>query len=299
MSFFYQTRDLEFFDYELYRLPRTRELLRGPRPADLGNLGRMISFVGAAQTFGVMCRYPFPTLLGSMLGRDVLNLGIGGAGPSTFLGPARRKLFDRINRTRACVVQVMSARGGENRLVVNPTRGHKVRYRTDAADVMLRPSEEVYAEILRDYDAAEVLDVVNETRKNWVESYQALAAEIRVPKVLLWISTRSPEYDFSTSNVHALFGGFPQLVNADMLASAAQSFDRLAVATSNEGMPVPLRNRLTGEAARAKPGVPLPNNNYYPSQQMHIHAAQVLEPLLQEYLMPNAQSPPEPPPTGA
>ena len=261
-------------------------MLRGPRPADFGNLGRMVSFLGAAQTFGVMCRYPFPTLLGSMLGRDVLNLGIGGAGPSTFLGPARRKLLDRINRTRACVVQVMSARGGENRLLVNPTGGHKVRYRTDAADVMPRPSEEVYAEILRDYDAAEVLDVVNETRKNWVESYQALAAEIRVPKILLWFSTRSPEYDCSTSNVHSLFGGFPQLVNAEMVASAAQAFDRLAVATSNEGMPVALWNRFTGEPARAaRGGVAKTSNNYYPSQHMHMRAAQVLEPMLQEYLM--------------
>ena len=282
MSSFYQARDLEFFDYELYRLPRTRDLLRGPRPADLGNLRRMVSFLGAAQTFGVLCRYPFPTLLGSMLGCDVLNLGIGGAGPQTFLQGPRRKLLNRINQTRACVVQVMSARGGENRLLVNPVGGHKVRYRTDAADVMLRRSEDVYAEILRDYDVAEVLDVVNETRKNWVEAYQALAAEIQVPKILLWFSTRSPEYDLSTSNVHKLFGGFPQLVNAEMLASAAQSFDRLAVVTSNEGMPVPLWNRFTGEPAREGHGaVPLPANNYYPSQQMHIRAAQVLEPLLQ------------------
>ena len=285
MSFFYQTRDLELFDYELYRLPRTRELLRGPRPADVSNLRPMVSFVGASQTFGVLCRYPFPTLLGSMLGRDVLNLGLGGAGPSTFLAPAKRKLFDRINRTRACVVQVMSARGGENRLLVNPAGGHKVRYRTDAADVKLRSAEEMYEEILRNHDPSEVIDIVNETRKNWVESYKALADEIRVPKILLWISTRSPEYDFSTKNVHTLFGGFPQLVNAEMLASAAESFDRLAEVTSNEGMPVPLWNRFTGEPARAKPGgVPLPSNNYYPSQHMHIRAAQVLEPLLQEYL---------------
>ena len=103
MSFFYQARDLEFFDYDLYRLPRSYDMLRGPRPADLGNLGRMVSFVGAAQKLGVLCRYPFPTLLGSMLGRDVLNLGLGGAGPSTFLQPARRKLLDRVNRTQACV----------------------------------------------------------------------------------------------------------------------------------------------------------------------------------------------------
>jgi hypothetical protein len=285
MSLFYQARDLKFFDYELYRLPRTRELLRGPRPADFGNLGRMVSFVGSAHTFGVLCRYPFPTLLGSMLGRDVLNLGLGGAGPSSFLLPARRKLLERINRTQVCVVQVMSARGGENRLLANPVGGHKLRYRTDAADATLRPADELYAEILRDRDAAEVLDVVEETRRNWVESYQALAAEIRVPKILLWFSTRSPEYDFSTSNVHRLFGGFPQLVNAEMLASAAQAFDRLAIATSNEGMPVRLWNRFTGEPARAARGdVAMTSNNYYPSQHMHIRAAQVLEPLLRDYL---------------
>lgn len=289
MSFFYQARDLEFVDYELYRLPRSRELFRGPRPADVASPGRMISFVGAAQTFGVLCRYPFPTLLASMLGRDVLNLGIGGAGPHSFLQPQRRALLNRINQTRACVVQVMSARGGENRLLINPAGGHKVRYRTDAADVPLRPAEDVYAEMLREREVDEVLEVVEETRRNWIDSYKALAAEIKVPKILLWISTRQPDYDCSTSDVHRLFGGFPQLVNAEMLASAAQSFDRLAVATSNEGMPVPLWNRFKGEPARARPGAPLPSNNYYPSQQMHIRAAQVLEPLLQELL---ASAPP-------
>lgn len=285
MSFFYQVRDLEFFDYELYRLPRSHDMLRGPRPADFGNLGRMVSFVGAAQTFGVMCRYPFPTLLGSMLGRDVLNLGLGGAGPSTFIQPSRRKLLDRVNRTKACVVQVMSARGGENRLLMNPQGGHTLRYRTDAPDVALRPAEEIYDELLRNHDAAEVLDIVNETRKNWVDSYRALAAEIRVPKILLWFSTRSPEYECSTSNVHRLFGGFPQLVNEEMLASVAPSFDRVAVATSNEGMPVTMWNRFTGGPARPRPGgAAVTSNNYYPSQHMHIHAAQVLEPILQEYL---------------
>ena len=285
MSLFYQKHDVELFDYELYRIPRSRDLFRGPRPADLTNRGEMISCLGAAQTFGALCRYPFPALLGSMFGREVLNLGIGGAGPRTFLAPGRRKLLKIVNETPVCVVQVMSARGEPNALLVNPTGGHKLRYRADPADAPTRPSEELYAEIIRDHDEAAVLEVVRETRQNWMDGYRALAAEIRVPKVLLWISMRSPEYELTTSTVHGLFGAYPQMVDAEMVATVAKEFDGLAVATSQDGMPTRFRSRFTGLQARVvRNGRETSSNNYYPSQQLHMLAAQTLEPMLQPYL---------------
>lgn len=289
MSVFYQTHDFELCDYELYRLPGIRPMLRGPGPPNLSNLERMMSFLGAAQTFGVMCRHPFPALVGSMLGREVLNLGIGGAGPRSFLAPARRQILDYVNRSQVCVVQVMSARGEDNRLLVNPAGGRRIRFRTDTVGARRRTPEELYAEIIRNHDSATVLQLVNETRANWIESYRALAAEIHPPKILLWISTRPPEYDLSPSSVPGLFGGFPQMVNAEMLASIAPWFDRVAVVSSNEGMPAPLWSRFTGLPILIKRGdVTFTSNNYYPSQQLHMRAAQALEPLLRACLPPEA-----------
>ena len=285
MSLFYHIHDFEFCDYELYQLPGVRPMLRGPRPPNLSNIDRMISFVGAAQTFGVMCRHPFPALLGSMLAREVLNLGIGGAGPRTFLAPASRRILEYVNKSQVCVVQVMSGRGEENGLLVNPGGGHKLRWRTDPADTPLRTSAHLYEEMIRKHDSARVLEIVEETRRNWIESYRALAAEIHVPKILLWISTRRPGYELSTSSVHGIFGGFPQMVNEDMLATISPWFDRVAEVTSKEGMPAPLWSRFTGLPIRVKRGAAtVASNKYYPSPQMHMRAAQALEPLLREYL---------------
>ena len=287
MSLFYQKHDFELCDYELYRLPHVRDLFRGPRPTDLSNLGRMISFLGAAQTFGVMCRHPFPALVGGMLGREVLNLGMGGAGPRTFMWRARRKILEYVNQTRVCVVQVMSARGEENAMLVNPTGGNKLRYRAASPGAPARPAEKLYAEIIRDYDSDAVLQVVNDTRQNWIASYRALAAEIRVPKILLWISTRPPEYELSTSSLRGVLGAFPQMVNAEMLAAITPSFDRVVVATSPDGMPTPFRSRFTGLPIRImRHGELITSNRYYPSQHLHMRAAQLLEPCLREYLPP-------------
>ena len=83
MGRYYQERDFPLFDYGL---AMTGELasweLRGPIP-DLEK--PYFVCVGATQVFGRFCARPFPQILSEELGLPVLNLGIGGHGPRTFL----------------------------------------------------------------------------------------------------------------------------------------------------------------------------------------------------------------------
>jgi hypothetical protein len=260
----------------MYRLEGVPGDLRGPKPPDMAHVGRMVSFLGAAQTFGAMCRYPFPNLISSMLGRDVLNFGFGGAGPRRFMG-SHAGVLAYVNQSRVCVVQVMSGRSEENRLMVNPTGGQELRWRTDAEDVGLRPADKMYAELLRLHPRDEVIDVVSQTRRNWIDSYRALAAQIRVPKILLWVSTREPDFKETVKSVHGIFGKYPQMVNAHMLASITDSFDAVAMAVAPPETPA-LLSRFTGLP------IDVESAGYYPSQQLHIRAAQALEPLVRRYL---------------
>ena len=107
---FYQTEAYHIVDYELWRLPGSDEYFRGPqmsfRPQNY------VAFVGAAQTFGAFCRYPFVNLVAERTGHAVVNLGIGGAGPNRFLEDPT--LMGVINSARLVVVQVMSGRSVGN-----------------------------------------------------------------------------------------------------------------------------------------------------------------------------------------
>ena len=143
----------------------------------------------------------------------------------------------------------------------------------------------MYVETLKRYDRETVLEVIDDTRRNWISSYRALAANIRVPKILLWISTRSPQMKTSPDSVEGIFGRFPQMVNAEMLSAIADAFDDVAMAVSTEGMPAPLLSRFTGLPVSIKlDGGWLSSNGYYPSQQLHMRAAQALEPLVRKRL---------------
>ena len=79
----YQERDYEIIDYELYPLPGTDHVIRGPRPETLAP-DEYFTCVGAAQTFGCFCERPYPAQLGESLGLSPLNLGFAGAGARSF-----------------------------------------------------------------------------------------------------------------------------------------------------------------------------------------------------------------------
>jgi hypothetical protein len=285
----YAEPDRELVDYQLYCLdPRVRDrqtqaplLLRGPVPATLAP-HQYFTCIGAAQTFGRFCEKPFPTLLQQRLGMPVLNLGRGGAGPS-FFSEENENLLDYINNARFAVVQIMAGRSESNSLFESKGLGHYIR-RADGASI---GCDQAFSGLLAGGDIAQVKKIVAETRHNWVINMTALLRAIKVPKILLWLSERRPAYREGYGEVSALFGKFPQLVNASMVRRIRAYADGYVECVSALGMPQPLIHRVTGAPLTiTDPWGSWSNNWYYPSPQMHDAAAAALEPACRRYVEP-------------
>ncbi len=136
--------------------------------------------LGAAQTFGRFCREPFPELLARQLGMQVLNVGVAGAGPSTFL---RGAWGEWLNGAEAVVVQVLAARSESNSLFAcDPTRGAFGVRRSDGSVMRF----ETFLHLLMEStDPATVRRVVEETRQNYVSNMIRLLQGVHSPKILL------------------------------------------------------------------------------------------------------------------
>jgi hypothetical protein len=270
----YQDTDQEIIDYELFRLPGIVRRLRGPEPADL-SARSYFTCVGAAQTFGRFCNGPYPWLLASDLGVSALNFGIAGAGPRFFL--EREGFLSYVNKGRFAIVQVMSARSEDNSMFESSGLEYVTR-RSDGTQIGAAPA---YAHLLTNDTAKTVEVVVEETRANWVKSFTSLLQAIEVPKILFWFSKRSPEYEETYSDVNALFGEFPQLVNEGMVEQLKPLSDEYVECVTTRGSPQPLLNRFTGDRASVVDradlgGVRYESNSYYPSPEMHIDASNAL-----------------------
>jgi len=211
--------DWEVVDYQIYcldpevvdRQTSTGLMLRGPAPKKLEK-GKYFVCIGAAQTFGRFCENPYPTLLQERLKIQALNLGRGGAGPS-FFAKDNRKLLTYINNARFAVIQVMSGRSEGNSLFVSRGLG----FYTKVSDGTGIGCDQAFQELLEENDPDYVREIVAETRYNWIDSFKELLEKIRIPKILFWFSVREPHYTERYENVYALFGEFPQLVNANMI----------------------------------------------------------------------------------
>jgi hypothetical protein len=282
MSTQYQQRDYDVVDYELFPLLGFERLFRGPRPQSL-DPGEYFICIGAAQTFGCYCPKPFPTLLSERLDLPVLNMGIAGAGPAHF--KERRPFLWYMNAARFAVVQVMSGRSESNSL-----------FETDGREMLRRRSngEKIaaslaYNELLETLRPEEVDVIVAETRDNWVKSMRDLLASIHVPKILLWLSIRSPEYIPGYDNERTLLGAFPQFVNRAMMDALLDQVDEYVEVVTHRGFPQRLFNRFTGEPALIQTRADLGGktksiNDYYPSPEMHVDAADALEPACRRVL---------------
>jgi hypothetical protein len=284
----YSSSDWRVIDYELYGLdppiidPVTaRPLeLRGPRPPATSK-GEYFVCIGGAQTFGRFCARPYPTLLAHRLGLPVVNLGRGGAGPS-FFSPRNQALLHHVNRSRFAVVQVMSGRSAGNSLFSSAGLGSYTR----VADGAAVGCDEAFQELLQNHPPRYVRRIVAETREAWLASYKELLLAIEVPKILFWFSVRSPRYRERCASVAALFGDFPQLVNSRMMTELGRCCDRYVVCISRRGLPHLLIDRITGEriAVRDDWSGVWRENTYYPSPEMHVDAADALEPACQSLM---------------
>jgi hypothetical protein len=266
----YQKRDHEIVDYEVFVLPGTTRLLRGPAPKTLA-VDEYFACVGAAQTFGCFTERPFPALLADRLDVTALNLGFAGAGPRFFLG--HQGVLTYINQGQFAVVQIMSGRSEDNAAFDSGGLEQLTR-RSDGTRI---GAEEAYRDLLENEPAGTVAAIVEETRANWVRSYSMLLGAIRVPTILFWFSERPADYEESFTDVHALFAKYPQLVNRSMVDQIRELSDEYVECISERGLPQPLVSRFTGEPASVDfAGEKHRFNSYYPSPQMHEDAADAL-----------------------
>lgn len=308
----YVLRDWEVIDYECYELDRTGLWFRGPAPKTL-EPGAYFTAIGAAQTFGCFCPRPYPRMLEDRLGTTALNLGYSGAGPAFFL--QQPELLRYINQSAFCIVQAMSARSTGNSLLRNDDGLGYGRRRSDGK---IMTAEALFSDLLErelkriplrnewlkkkvvaysHLPFPAVRKVVQESRANWMRDTKALLEAITVPKIFVWFSKRSPAYVPRYHRTSALFGPFPQMVNANMMRRVTPHADRYVECVSDRGSPQPLRSRFTGEpvtvdlktdrkhrAVEMGAEEPLYTgswdaNAYYPSPEMHEDAAEMLEPV--------------------
>jgi hypothetical protein len=278
----YQDPDWRVVDYQTYCLdesildPSTKRSLhiRGPQPDRLEE-GNYFVCLGAAQTFGRFCAWPFPSILAERLGIPVLNISHGGAGPAFF--GHNETLLSYLNGARFVVLQVMSGRSESNSLFESDGVGF-YRRRSDGQSL---GCDQAFAELLKMQPKPKVMAVVEETRQSWIESYSRLTAKIRAPKILFWFATRVPDYAPSVKTLSGLFGAFPQLVNGTMVKEVRRQCDHYVECVSARGVPQILLDRFTGERVTVTDpwtSQPWVQNWYYPSPEMHEAAADALEP---------------------
>jgi uncharacterized protein DUF6473 len=289
----YQEPDRRVVDYQAFCLdegvldPSTGRplMIRGPKPERL-EAGGYAVVLGAAQAFGRFCRHPFPAILEARLGMPVLNISHGGAGPAFFCRNNER-LLSYVNGARFAIVQVMSGRSDSSSRFESDGVGH-FRRRSDGAAI---GCDEAFAQLIREESRAVVARIVEETRRSWCNSYRRLLSQVSVPTVLLWLSTRPPAYRQGWRNVAELFGAFPQLVDAAMVAEIRRLCDRYVECVGSQGLPQALVDRFTGQPVRIEDpwtAKPWDANWYYPSPEMHEAAANMLAPVCASLSRPQA-----------
>lgn len=256
----YQCYDFEVADYELYPIPQSWSLLRGPRPAlrDLAD-GRYATFVGAAQLFGRFQRVAPHTVISGMLGVPCLNLSVGGAGPESFF---RDEVVEIINDGRALVLQMLSGRS----VGCDEYPGTRRTFRPENPDVKI--DRLTLLEEIWDDSRKEAQRLVAKWQRRYVEMMTSFLAQIKVPVVLTWISVRKPE-DWHRDCLESRldFGAFPQLVDAEMFGEVARLCSQAVAISGDLGLPYEFNNRFTGEKCPVlRPNGSLQwRNEYYPS----------------------------------
>lgn len=295
----YQRRDYEVVDYELAKLVGSGLYFRGAGNGGYEG-GNFFTCLGAAQTLGCFCKDPYPALLSGKLGVPALNLGYGGAGPEFFA--RQRQLHPIINQGSFAVIQVMSGRSQSNSLfecgglefLTRRTDGRQLGSNAAYGDLLaghslIRKGGPVGRRLARLLARPRLRSLVAETRVAWVESYRVLLQELTCPTVLLWFSTRTPDYQEDPRTLRGLFGDFPQLVNRAMVDEVAGMCSGFVECTTARGNPQPLFSRFTGAPVTVDPtadrrdlgvGPPWSHNRYYPSPEMHEDAADALLPVL-------------------
>lgn len=279
----YQKPDKALIDYGEYRWGDLRQPFRGPQP-DLSQ--PYIACLGDGHTFGRYVARPYPALLHDELDHTVVNYGAGAAGPGFFLRDLQ--VMNAASGADICVVQVMSARSLSNRMF-------KVKMEIDQKiDVVSKTLENMFPHVdfetftyahnmlnqLQSLDPEGFIEVEAELREAWIARTRSMLKAVRTKRILFWFSERAP--DEMTGHDEAWLK-YPQHVDQEMLNAVRPFADEVVICASKEGMPQPLT--VDGEHVLHTPfGMPVHENKYYPSPEMHEKAAEALKPAIARLL---------------
>lgn len=263
----YQTRDWDVVDYEMYTIPGLNYTLRGPQISE--GAGRYASILGAGQSFGVLVRDPYAHKLSRGLSMEVMNLSVGGSAPALYLGnPAA---IAACNASSLCIIQILSGRSSHSTYF--ESRDGKNMLRPRGSRLPFVPGDTAYEAMFATEPPIVPQIVIGEVRANWTKEMLQLLSLIKVPKILLWFSERSPDAlprTFATYREAA--GKFPHFITRQMIDDIRDYADDYVEVVSNRGMPNRLTNRFTGAPARILLGdqaKPASEDKYYPSPEMH------------------------------
>lgn len=281
----YSKRDHEIVDYQFYRFDALPSVgFRGPllTPEVLAS-GGYCTAIGAAQTLGVYAPKPYPALIGERLGLPCLNLATGGGTAGFFA--AQPSLIELANRGKFVILQVMTARTEANSRSV-PVGINFVRdLRTGETEI----TEAFWLRLLAEEREA-VPGLIAESLQSWRQSYRNLIAQLTVPVILFYFSTKPDDevtnYDATTRD--EFYGSFPQFVDMAAVRDVAALCGHYAECRSARGLPHPLISRFTGQPVAVDFGAlhsfmadeQHATNDYYPSPEMHEDALAVLVPVI-------------------
>ena len=277
----YQFRDWEAYRYDLWQL-KGAGFLRGPDPRPLPPAG-YVTYLGTAHTFGRFCNTPYPERLRRRYGIPGIDLSTSSVGPRYFL--IKPALLEIANAGRVCVIQAPSARSCSNSLFHNHNTGNNVFQPTGSAPDSPRIHEgEIFNPLFAQGHVDQAAQLAREMKATWVEEMRTLLGLITVPKVLLWFSSRTPDYTPGRKSWQAMCGEFPQLIDQEMIDEVRPLADSYVEVCSQTGLPIRFKNRFVGGPGRCYfGGLYRGEHAYYPSDPMHQQAAEALAPVLEAY----------------
>jgi|694.fasta_scaffold03838_25 hypothetical protein len=246
----YQLEDKDIIDYQVWTLDKINWAIRGPKPIDINK--KYFVSIGAAGTFGRYCQRPYTQQLSETIGINGFNLGVSGAGPSYF--NQYKHIFDFINKAEFCIIEIFSGRSIYNDLLELGKNQGQVRYKN--SDSIFQMAETIYKEILKDKNLAENIKIQN--RINYLNEMKILFNNIKTNKILLYLSTRTPEYEELYTDIKSYWGGFPHFINRDMIKSMNNLCSNYVECVCADGLPYKIKDKII--------------NNYYHSQEMHDYA---------------------------
>jgi hypothetical protein len=287
MGIGYQRTDRKVIDYKLWYLEDIPFALRGPR--HWTGSGPYFTFIGAAQTFGRFAPTPYPQRLCSWTQKEHINFGFAGAGPEFFL--KNKSIIERVNQSAGCFLQVMSGRSVSTKLLTALGNGGTLKFNYGALEGKIMLAVAAYEELIKAYPKEQVIEQIAEARTRWLSCYENLLGEIRVPTVLVRISSAPPLKFDDFSNSNRLLGPFPQLVNEECVARLVSKVSRFVDCVFESEVPQLLLNYTTRRPEDVFSKQESPNrpewsrcyNTYYPSPSMHMFVADRIRRAMDEF----------------